>query len=103
MNTQEALLRRSLHPAIDYELVSSAQLGHFLQALRFLARLLQAIYGFSGTAEILGVGFSADGAQAFFYFSNRCEGLCVGRATTWLWKNATVAGSFSKDIGMWVS
>jgi len=61
--------------------------------------------GFRGAQGILTfsrVGFRADGTQALFYWSNRCEGLCdtgmyvvlEKRNDRWL---------IAKEIEMWIS
>jgi hypothetical protein len=58
VNARQGFLRRSFHPSIDYVIVNSAQLEfstvgiNFLQNLPLLARVLQAISGISGAADI---------------------------------------------------
>jgi len=103
VNTQEALLRRSLHPAIDYELVSSAQLEPiFCKHCGFWPAFYKQFPGSQGLLKLSGVGFSADGTQAFFYFSNRCEGLC-GTGDYVIMEKRDGRWVIQKDIGMWVS
>jgi hypothetical protein len=62
VNRQEAHLRRSLHPAIDYELVSSAQLEPiFCKHCGFWPAFYKQFPGSQGVLEFSGVGFSVDG------------------------------------------
>jgi hypothetical protein len=103
VNTQEALLRRSLHPTIDYELASSAQLEPvFCKHCGFWPAFYKQFPGSQGLLKFSGVGFSADGTQAFFYFSNRCEGLC-GTGDYVIMEKRDGRWVIRKDIGMWVS
>jgi hypothetical protein len=75
VNAQQAFLRRSLHPSIDYELVTSAQLEPiFCKHCGFWPAYYKQFPGSQGLLTFSGVGFSADGTQAFLYFSNRFEG-----------------------------
>jgi hypothetical protein len=103
VNRQEALLHRSLHPAIDYELVTSAQLEPiFCKHCGFWPAFYKQFPGSQGLLEFSGVGFSSDGTQAFFYFSNRCEGLC-GTGDYVIMEKRDGRWVIQKDIGMWVS
>ena len=103
VNTQEALLRRSLHPAIDYELVSSAQLEPiFCKHCGFWPAFYKQFPGSQGLLTFSRVGFSADGTQAFFYYSNRCEGLC-GTGEYVIMERHDGRWAIQQEIGMWVS
>jgi hypothetical protein len=103
VNRQEAHLRRLLHPAIDYELVSSAQLEPiFCKHCGFWPAFYKQFPGSQGLLEFSGVGFSTDGTQAFFYFSNRCEGLC-GTGDFVIMEKRGGHWVIQQDIGMWVS
>jgi len=77
VNLQPAVLRRSLRPSMDYQIVSSAQLDPiFCYHRGFWPAYYKQFPGSQGLITFSRVGFSADGTQAFFYYSNRCEGLC---------------------------
>jgi hypothetical protein len=103
VNTQEALLRRSLHPAIGYELVSSAQLEPiFCKHCGFWPAFYKQFPGSQGLLEFSGVAFSADGTQAFFYFSNRCGGLC-GTGYYVIMEKRDGLWVIQKEVRMWVS
>jgi hypothetical protein len=103
VNTQKALLRRSLHPSIDYEVVTSAQLEPiFCKHCGFWPEYYRQFPGSQGLLTFSGVGFGVDGTQAFFYFNNRCEGLCGGGDYVVMEKH-NGRWVIQKDIGMWVS
>jgi len=103
VNAQQAFFRRSLHLAIEYELVSSAQLEPiFCYHCGFWPAYYKQFPGSQGLLTFSGVGFSADGTQAFFYFSNRCEGLC-GTGDYVVMQKHDGRWVVQKDIGMWVS
>jgi len=48
------------------------------------------------------VGFSTDGNQAFFYYSNRCEGLC-GVGCYVVMQRSGNSWAIDKEITIWVS
>lgn len=103
VNTQQAFLRRSLCPSIDYELATSAQLDLiFCKHCGFWPEYYKKFPGSQGLLTFSGVGFSADGSQAFFYFNNRCEGLC-GAGEYVIMEKHDGRWVIQKDIGMWVS
>jgi len=103
VNTQQAFLRRSLHPSIDYQLVTSAQLEPiFCKHCAFWPEYYKQFPGSQGLLTFSGVGFSADGTQAFFYFSNRCEGLC-GTGDFVIMEKHDGRWAIQKEINMWVS
>ncbi len=103
VNAQQAFLRRSLHPSIDYELVTSAQLEPiFCHHCGFWPAYYKQFPGSQGLLTFSGVGFSADGTQAFFYFSNRCEGLC-GTGDYVIMEKRAGRWVIQKEINMWVS
>jgi hypothetical protein len=103
VNAQQASLRRSLHPSIDYELVTSAQLEPiFCYHCGFWPAYYKRFPGSQGLLTFSGVGFSADGTQAFFYFSNRCEGLC-GTGDYVIMEKRDGRWVIQKEINTWVS
>ena len=103
VNTRHAFLRRSLRPSIEYELVTSAQLEPiFCKHCGFWPEYYKQFLGSQGLLTFSGVGFSADDTQAFFYFSNVCEGLC-GTGDYVLMEKHDGRWVIQKDIGMWVS
>ena len=103
VNTLQAFVRRSLRPSIDYELVSSAQLEPiFCYHCGFWPAYYKQFPGSQGLLTFSGVGFSADGTQAFFYFSNRCEGLC-GTGDYVIMEKHDGRWVIQKEINMWVS
>ena len=103
VNTYPASLRRSLHPSIEYKLVSSTQLAPiFCHHCGFWPEYYRQFPGSQGLLTFSGVGFSADGKQAFFYFSNRCEGLCGTRDYVIMQKHDG-RWVIEKDIETWVS
>ena len=103
INAQQAFLRRSLHPSIDYELVTSAQLEPiFCRHCGFWPAYYKQFPGSQGFLTFSGVGFSADGTQAFFYFSNRCEGLC-GTGDYVIMEKHDGRWIIQMEINMWVS
>ena len=103
VNAKQAFIRRSFRPSIDYELVTSAQMERiFCKQCGFWPAYYKQYPGSQGLLTFSGVGFNSDGTQAFFYFSNRCEGWCGGgdyvvmekREGRWV---------MQRDIAMWVS
>ncbi len=103
VNAQQAFLRRSLHPSIDYELVTSAQLERiFCKHCGFWPAYYKQFPGSQGLLTFSGVGFSADGTQAFFYFSNSCGGLC-GTGHYAIMEKRDGRWVIQKEIEMWVS
>ena len=103
VNAQKAFLRRSLHPSIDYELVTSAQLEPiFCKHCGFWPAYYKQFPGSQGLLTFSGVGFSVDGTQAFFYFSNRCEGLC-GKGDYVIMEKRDGRWAIQNEINMWVS
>lgn len=103
VNAQQAFLRRSLHPSIDYELVTAAQLGPiFCNHCGFWPAYYKQFPGSQGLLTFSGVGFSADGTQAFFYSSNRCEALC-GTGDYVIMEKRDGRWVIQKEINMWVS
>jgi hypothetical protein len=101
VNGQQTTFQRSFHFAVDYELVDSTQLDSVFKNGSWPAFYKR----FPGSPGIMGfsrVGFSADGAQALFYASHTCGGLCGGgeyvvmdrRDGRWV---------IEKEIEMWIS
>ena len=102
-NARPAFLRRSLYPSIDYQIVSSAQLGPiFCHHCGFWPAYYKQFPRSQGLLTFSRVGFSADGTQAFFYYSNRCEGLC-GRGEYVVMERHDGRWVIQQEIGMWVS
>lgn len=82
VNAEPALLHRGLHPSIEYQVASSAQLEPiFCYHCGVWPAYYKQFPGSQGLLTFSRVGFSGDGAQAFFYYSNRCAG-CVAEAIT---------------------
>jgi hypothetical protein len=103
VNRQQASLRRSLHPAIDYELVDSAQLDSFFKrGGGDWAAFYKRFPGSSGIMTFSRVGFSEDGTQALFYVSNQCGGLC-GAGMYVVMEKRNGSWSIEKEIEMWIS
>jgi hypothetical protein len=103
VNAQEAFLRRSLHPSIDFELVTSAQLEPiFCKHCGFWPAYYKQFPGSQGLLTLSGVGFSSDGTQAFFYFGNQCGELC-GTGDYVIMEKRDGRWVIQKEINMWVS
>ena len=103
VNRQQASLRRSFHPSIDYELVDSTQLESFFKRgggdwIAFYKRFP----GSSGIITFSRVGFSEDGTQALFYVSNHCGGLC-GTGMYVVMQKRNSSWAIEKEIEMWIS
>ena len=102
-NVQKTAIRPSLHTSIRYQIVDSSQLEPmFRKGGGWWPAYYKQFPHTQGLLTFSRVGFSSDGNQAFFHYSNRCEGLCgVGsyvvmekRANHWV---------IEKEIEMWVS
>ena len=103
MNAQQGFLRRSLHPSIDYELVSSAQLEPiFCKHCGFWPAYYRRFPGSPGILTFSRVGFSADGTQALFYLSNHCGDLC-GTGLYVVMEKHGGRWTIEKEIEMWIS
>ena len=102
-NTQQALLRRSLQPSIDYELVDPARLqSFFIRNGGMWPAYYKEYPGSQGILTLSRIGFSGDGTQALFYMSNRCGGLCGGGSYV-LMEKRSGRWLIGKEIEMWVS
>jgi hypothetical protein len=100
---QAFLRRRSLHPSIDCELVTPAQLEPiFCKHCGFWPAYYKQFPGSQGILTFSRVGFSADGTQALFYLSNRCGDLC-GTGMYVLMENRNGRWTIEKEIEMWIS
>jgi hypothetical protein len=101
VNGKQTLFQRSFHSAFDYELIDSTQLDS-----AFKNGSWPAFYKrFPGSPGILGfsrVGFSADGAQALFYASGTCGGLCGGGEYV-VMERRDGRWVIEKEIEMWIS
>jgi hypothetical protein len=101
VNKQQASVRRSFHPAFDYELVDSIQLDSIFKNGDWPA-YYKRFPGSPGILTFSRVGFSADGTQALFYLNNRCGALCgTGRYVVMEKRNGRWI--VEKEIEMWVS
>lgn len=103
VNRQQASLRRSFYPAIDYDLADSAQLELIFKRgggdwLAFYKRFP----GSPGIMTFSRVGFSEDGTQALFYLSNHCGGLC-GTGMYVVMEKRNGKWAIEKEIEMWIS
>lgn len=103
INKQQSSLRRSFHPAIDYELMDSAQLKSFFsRGGGYWPSFYKRFPGSPGIMTFSRVGFSEDGRQALFYLSNHCGDLCgTGMYVVMEKHNGTWA--IEKEIQMWIS
>jgi hypothetical protein len=102
-NRQQASLRRSLHPAIDYDLVDSKQLEFiFKRGGGDWPAFYKRFPGSSGIMSFSRVGFSQDGTQALFYVSNHCGGLC-GVGMYVVMEKRSGSWAIEKQIEMWIS
>jgi hypothetical protein len=97
------LLRRGLHPLIEYQLASSAQLEPiFCYHCGFWPAYYKQFPGSQGLLTFSRVAFTGDGTQAFFYYSNRCDGLC-GTGEYVIMGKRNGRWAIQQEIGMWVS
>ncbi len=77
VNAQQASLRRSFRFPLNYELVDSAQIAStFSKHGGGWPAYYKQFPHSNGIVTFSRVGFSADGTQAFFYWSLSCGGLC---------------------------
>jgi hypothetical protein len=103
VNTQQASLRRSFHPALDYELVDASRIDSIFQKNGGDWSAYYKQYpGSPGILALSRVGFSSDGRQALFYVSNRCGGLCGGGGYV-VMENIGGHWVIQKEIEKWVS
>jgi hypothetical protein len=103
VNAKQASLRRSFHPAIDYELVDSIKIDSiFTNKGDPWGAYYKQFPGSQGILTFSRVGFSADGRQAFFYVSNRCGGLCGGGRYV-VMENSNGRWIIGKEVEKWVS
>jgi len=101
VNGQQTNFQRTFHTVVDYELIDSNQLDSVFKNGSWPAFYKR----FPGSTGVLGfsrVGFSADGAQALFYVSNSCGGLCGGGSFVVMEKRGG-RWVIEKEIEMWVS
>jgi len=103
VNRQQTSLRRSFHPAIDYDLADSAQIDPFFKRgsggwFAFYKRFP----GSPGIITFSRVGFSEDGTQALFYLSNACGELC-GTGMYVVMEKRNGSWAIEKEIEMRIS
>jgi hypothetical protein len=103
VNAQQAMLRRSFQPVIDYELADSTKIDSiFTKKGDPWSAYYKQFPGSQGILTFSRVGFSADGRQALFYVSNRCGGLCGGGSYV-VMENINGRWMIGKEIVKWVS
>jgi len=103
VNGQPAFLRRSLHPTVDYQLVNRAQLEPiFCYHCGSWPAYYKRFPGSQGLLTFSRVGFNTDGTQAFFYYSNMCDGLC-GTGEYVIMEKHDGRWAIQQVIEMWVS
>jgi hypothetical protein len=103
VNAQQASVRRSFQPSIEYELVDSAQLEPiFKRGGGDWPAYYKQFPGSQGVLTFSRVGFSADGTEALFYLSNHCSGLC-GTGQYVVMEKRNGRWVIGKEIEMWVS
>jgi hypothetical protein len=103
VNARQGFLRRSFHPSIDYVIVNSAQLESiFCKTCRSWLAYYKQFPGSQGLLTFSRVGFNADGTQAFFYFSNSCDGLC-GTGDYVVMEKHDGRWIIQREVNMWVS
>lgn len=103
VNTTQAFLRRSFQFPIVYELVDSNQLvAIFKNNGAGWQDYYKRFPGSQGIATFSRVGFSRDGTQALFYFSNICGGLCGGGEYV-VMEKSNGRWMIAREIEMWIS
>jgi hypothetical protein len=103
MNGQPALLRSSLHPTVAYQIVNRAQLAPiFCYHCGSWPAYYKRFPGSQGLLTFSRVGFNTDGTQAFFYYSNMCDGLC-GTGKYVIMGKYDGRWAIQQEIEMWVS
>jgi hypothetical protein len=102
-NTLKASVRPSLGLSIHYQIVSRSQLEPiFRKGGGWWPAYYLEFPGSHGLLTFSRLGFSADGTQAFFYYSNRCGGLC-GVGCYVVMEKHDGRWVVQKEIEMWVS
>jgi hypothetical protein len=101
MNKQQASVRRSFHPAFDYELVNSIELDSIFKNGDWPA-YYKRFPGSPGILTFSRVGCSAVGTQALFYLTNRCGELC-GTGMYVVMEKRDGRWVVETEIEMWVS
>lgn len=103
VNVQQAFLRRSVRCALDCVVIDSAQLESIFKkdGGDWLAYHKQ-FPGSPGLLTFSRVGFSTDGAQALFYVSSNCGGLCGGGYYVVMGRH-NGRWAIEKEINVWVS
>jgi hypothetical protein len=103
VNVQQAFLRRSVHCAVNCVVIDSAQLESIFKkgGGDWLAYYKQ-FPGSPGLLTFSRVGFSTDGAQALFYVSSNCGGLCGGGYYV-VMERLNGRWVIEKEINVWVA
>jgi hypothetical protein len=103
VNAQQALLRRSFRFPLSYELVDSTQIASMFSKNGGGWPAYYKLFPHSnGILTFSRIGFSADGTQAFFYWSNRCGGLC-GSGNYVIMEKRSGQWEITSEIEAWVS
>jgi hypothetical protein len=102
-NALKASVRPSLHASIRYQIANLSQLEPvFSKGGGSWPAYYQQFPHSQGLLTFSRVGFSADGTQAFFYYSNICGGLCGVGSYVVMERHAN-HWVIEKEIEMWVS
>ena len=102
-NAQQASLRPSFRLPVDYELVDATQLDSIFKNNREgWLTYYRRFPGAQGVLTLSRAGFSGDGTQALFYWSNRCGGLC-GAGMYVVLEKSNGRWVTAKEIQMWMS
>ena len=102
VNAQQAFLRRSFCPPIEYELVDSTQLDAIFKKSGWWPAYYKQFPGSQSILTFSRVGFSAGGTEALFYLSNRCGDLC-GTGEYVVMEKRDGRWVIGKEIEMWIS
>jgi len=103
VNVEQVLLRRPLHCAVECVVLDSAQLESiFKKGGGDWPAFYKQFPGSTGLLTFSRVGFSADGAQALFYVSGNCGGLC-GAGYYVVMERRNGHWIIEKEINVWVS
>ena len=103
VNVEQALLRPSLHCAVECVVVDSAQLeAIFKKGGGDWPAFYSQFPGSTGLLTFSRVGFSTDGTQALFYVSGNCGGLC-GAGYYVVMEKRNEHWMLKKEINVWVA
>lgn len=107
-----AFLNASLHPSsfhrsftlpVPYQIVASSELHSIFETPGDIwGRYYEKYPNSNGLVHLSRVGFSPDGNQAAFYFSNHCGGLCGGGHFV-IMEKVNSTWKVLQDVEVWVS